>query len=115
MSVTYNVSSVALDCEDNGGGDGSADNGADSPEQCQAVQHLTESLASLVAQVEPLPELGASGSIHSANVLNVRVDTRSQGGTLGQRRDTAWRRDTTDAEDVEGGKLRQSGEEYWRR
>ena len=60
------------------------DDSTDSPEQCQAVQHLTKSLASLVAQVEPLPEFGASRSINSANVLDVRVDARSQGSTFGQ-------------------------------
>ena len=60
LSGTYNVSSIALNGEDDGGGDSSADNSTDSPEQGQAVQHLTKSLASLVAQVEPLPELGAS-------------------------------------------------------
>lgn len=114
QSETYNISSIALDSEDDGSSGGSADNSSNSPEQGEAVQHLAESLACLVAQIEPLSELGAAGSIDGANVLNVRVDTGSQGSTLGQRRDSAWRRDTTDAEDVESQELETNSEQHSR-
>lgn len=74
---TYNISSVTWDSEDDGSGGSGADNSTDSPEERQAVQHLTEGLAGLVAEVESLSELGASRSIDSADVLNVCIDTWS--------------------------------------
>ena len=83
MIWTYNVGSVALNSENDGSGNYSADNGANGPEECQAVQHHAEALAGLVTEVQSLAELGTTGSVNSANVFNVRVDTRTERRALG--------------------------------
>jgi len=76
------------------------------------VQHLAEGLARLVAQVQALAELGASGTVDSANVLDVCVDAGAERGALGQGRDAAGRGDLHDAEDVDDDELDADGEQH---
>jgi hypothetical protein len=112
---TYNISCVALDSEDNNSSGNGACNGANGPEKSLAVQHLTESLAGLVSQVQPLAELRASRSVNSANVLDVCVDSRAERRALGQRRDTAGCGNLHDAENIDYDELHTNGEQHGRR
>jgi hypothetical protein len=57
---TYDVSCVSLNGEDDGRAHDGANNRANGPEQRQAMQHLAERLASLVAQIQALAELRAT-------------------------------------------------------
>jgi hypothetical protein len=80
------------------------------------VQHLAESFASLVAKVESLAELCATGSVHGANVLNICVNSRTERCALRKRRDTAGCWDLHDAQDVYNDQLDTDGKEHgWRR
>lgn len=81
---TYNVGSVSLDGENNSRANCGANDGANGPKECQAVQHDTERLASLVAEVQPLAEFGATRAVDGANVLDVGVDARTKRRALGQ-------------------------------
>lgn len=83
MIWTYNVGSVALNSENDGSGNYSADNGANGPEECQAVQHHAEALAGLVSEIQSLTELSATRSVNSANVFNVCIDAGSERCALG--------------------------------
>lgn len=78
------------------------------------MQHLAEGLARLVSQVQALAELGASGSVNSADVFDVCVDARAQRGALGQGRDAAGGGDLHDAEDVDDDELDADGEQHGR-
>jgi len=60
------------------------------------VEHFTECLAGLVSKVQSLTELGAAGSVHCTDVLDVGVDAGTKRGTLWQGRDTARGRDLHD-------------------
>lgn len=109
---TYDIGSVTLNGKDDDCAGGRADNGPNGPEQGHAVQHLAESFAGLVAQVEALTELGATRAVDCADVLNVCVDTGAEGGASWQGRDTAWSRDLHDAEDIDEEQLDADGEEH---
>lgn len=109
---TYDIGGITLDGEDDGRACSRAYNSTNAPEQSHAVEHLAETFASLVAQIEALAELGAAGAINTADVLNVRVDARAQGCALWQRGDTAWSWDAPDAEDVEEEQLDANGKQH---
>jgi hypothetical protein len=79
------------------------------------VQHFAEVLAGLVPEVQPLAELSAAGSVHSADVLNVSVDAGAERRTLGQRGDTAGRGDLHDAQYVYDEEFETNGEQHRRR
>jgi hypothetical protein len=111
---TYNVSSVALDGEDDSRAYDRSNNGTNGPEKCQAVQHLPERLAGLVPEVKSLAELSTTGSVDAANILNVCVDTGAERRTLGQRGDTARRGHIHDAQDVYYEELNTNGEHHGR-
>jgi len=81
--ITYNVSSISLDGEDDCCANHGCDDGTNGPEECQAVEHRAEALASLVTEVQSLAELGTTGSVNSADVFNIRVDTRTERRALG--------------------------------
>lgn len=76
------------------------------------MQHLAEAFAGLVAQVEALTELSATGSIDGADILDVCVDTGAEWCALWEGRDAAWGWDALDAEDVEEEELNANGEEH---
>ena len=76
------------------------------------MQHLTERLARLVPEVQPLAELGPAAAVHGADVLDVRVDAGAKQRALRQRRDAAGRADTRQAQDVDEEELDADGEEH---
>jgi hypothetical protein len=109
---THNVSSIALNSENNNSRDNGACNGSNGPEQRHAVQHLAERLARLVTQIQALAELGAAGAVDGANVLNVGVDAGAEGRALGKRGDTARGGNLHDAQNVHDDELDTDGEEH---
>jgi hypothetical protein len=76
------------------------------------VQHLSERLAGLVPQIQPLPELGATATVDSTDVFDVGVDARAELGAHGKRRDAAGGANAGEAEDVDEEELDTDGEEH---
>jgi len=111
-SPSNNVGSVSVDGKYDGNGDCSTDDGANGPEKGQTVKHLAEGFAGLVAEVQSLAELGATRAVHSADVLDVGVDSRSEGSADGERRNPARGWDTPDAEDIDQEKFHADGEDH---
>ena len=111
---TYNICSITLNGKDDDCAGKGADDGANSPKQGLAVQHLAEGFAGLVAQVEPLAELGASGTVDGAHVLDEGVDAGAERCAHGQGRDSArsWLLHIT--EDIDEDQLNANGEEHSR-
>jgi len=84
------IGSILLNGEDKGSDHSSCDLTTNTPEQSQAVKHLTEVVAGFVSGVESLAEFDVTAAVDCNDILDDPVNSRAELGASRHRRDTEW-------------------------
>jgi hypothetical protein len=89
-SPPNNITSFGVDGEDQDSAESGHGHGADAPEEAKTTQHGAEDVAGFVAAVEGFAVFGSAGAVHTDDVFDHGVNSRSELGAFGNAGDAAW-------------------------